>query len=228
VILLAASAAGARDLDANRDIRAGLWFGLATALKLFPGLLLVYLAWRRRWRAVIAAAALGIALTVVPLLALGLDGAVDTTRTWLDLSAAGVPVHRLGNQSLPEVMTRLGAPALVAQLLRVAILVITGWLLARPRPVWAEVALVTLAAVLLSPIAWWYYFALAYPAWVTVLAWVDARTQRGSVVVLAAAALFMCGILGPRALGLPILSAGVFLWGALSLYGVVAWRWRTA
>src|SRR5438552_18907186 len=34
----------------------------------------------------------------------------------------------------------------------------------------ADIGLVTLLAVLLSPIAWLYYFTLAFPAWVATLA----------------------------------------------------------
>jgi hypothetical protein len=35
----------------GRESQAGLWIGLATAIKLFPGLLFWYLLWRRKWRA---------------------------------------------------------------------------------------------------------------------------------------------------------------------------------
>ena len=50
-ILLALVVAGAADLEARQDGRAGWWIGLATAIKGFPALLLLYFAYRGRWRA---------------------------------------------------------------------------------------------------------------------------------------------------------------------------------
>jgi len=218
VILLALVVAGARDLESGNDVRAGCWIGLATALKLFPALLLVYLAARRRWRAVFVGSALAVVLTLIPLLALGPHGAVDTVRSWLDLSAAGMPVRRLGNQSVTQLIERLGAPASVALALRIAVLGATAWLLTRRRSVWIEVAAVTLAAVLVTPIAWWYYFVLAYPVWIVVLERIEPRAHPAFAAVLAATAFLMCGVLGPRAAGVPVLSAGIFTWAALSLF----------
>ncbi|HEY6224520.1 MAG TPA: glycosyltransferase family 87 protein, partial [Gemmatimonadales bacterium] len=46
-ILLALVVAAAADLSRGHAARAGVWAGLATALKVFPGLLLVYFALRR-------------------------------------------------------------------------------------------------------------------------------------------------------------------------------------
>jgi alpha-1,2-mannosyltransferase len=63
---------GIRCLLEARDARAGAWLGIATALKLTPGLYLVALPAMVRWRAAIAmAAALGIAVAVVPWPVLG-------------------------------------------------------------------------------------------------------------------------------------------------------------
>lgn len=52
-------------LVGGRDALAGLSLGLATALRLHPALLIVYLAWRRRWRAFGWAAVTAAACTLI-------------------------------------------------------------------------------------------------------------------------------------------------------------------
>src|SRR5439155_258559 len=56
-LLLALVVAAAADLEARRDGRAGAWTGLAAAIKGFPALLPVYLAYRLRWRRLAAVSA---------------------------------------------------------------------------------------------------------------------------------------------------------------------------
>jgi len=52
-------------LVAGRDTLAGLSVGLATALRLHPGLLIAYLAWRRRWCAFAWAAGTAVACSLI-------------------------------------------------------------------------------------------------------------------------------------------------------------------
>jgi hypothetical protein len=52
-------------LRRGRDLEAGCMLGLACTLKLFPGLLVLYLLWHRRWRAVAAAVAAFLAIASV-------------------------------------------------------------------------------------------------------------------------------------------------------------------
>jgi len=51
----------------GRDLPLGVGVAMAAALKLTPALLLVYLLWRRRWRAALIAAAALVALTLLTL-----------------------------------------------------------------------------------------------------------------------------------------------------------------
>jgi hypothetical protein len=60
-------------LRRGRDVLAGALLGLAVLIKLFPALLLLYLVWRRRWRALGAAAAVGAAGLALTLATIGLD-----------------------------------------------------------------------------------------------------------------------------------------------------------
>src|SRR5579885_2868290 len=109
--LLGLATAAARDLDAGHERRAGAWVGAAAALKLFPGLLLLYLAYRRRWRGVLTGAAVAVALSAAPLAPYGATGALHEARAWLAASAAGVWGVRGSNQSLAALVARLHAPA---------------------------------------------------------------------------------------------------------------------
>lgn len=143
----------------------GTLIGLATAVKLTPGVFLVHLAVCRRWRelrtaVLAAAAATGGAFLVLPEASLAFWG-----------GALGDPA-RLGpnagtsNQSLRGVLLRLGpdgAAGTALWLLLVLAVGTVGFGLARRAyragdPV-AEVAAVGLMAVLLSPVAWIHHFA---------------------------------------------------------------------
>jgi hypothetical protein len=50
LILLAIAVGGIYSVWRGRDALGGIWFGLATALKVTPGLFLLFFVWKRRWR----------------------------------------------------------------------------------------------------------------------------------------------------------------------------------
>jgi alpha-1,2-mannosyltransferase len=148
----------------------GLWVGLATAVKLTPGVFFVHFAVCRRWRdlrtALVAAAAATIgAFLVLPQASLAFWGGALT-----DPARLG-PNRGTSNQSLRGVLLRLGPGGTaesVMWLLAVAVVGVAGFAVARRAyragdPV-AEVAAVGLMAVLLSPVAWIHHFA-----WVVVV-----------------------------------------------------------
>ena len=75
----------------RRPLAGGLLFGLGSAIKATPILLLPYLAWRARGRA-LGAAALGVVVgwLALPALVLGPEGAVTGWRAWVEaLPVAG-------------------------------------------------------------------------------------------------------------------------------------------
>ena len=83
LVMLAAVALGCAALARGREAAAGFWFALAVALKVLPVLLLPYLAWSRRWRALASAAAFSIVFWgAVPLLAFGAGGAAEVYAGW--------------------------------------------------------------------------------------------------------------------------------------------------
>lgn len=233
-VLLALLMAAAADLSSERESRGGMWVGIATALKAFPGLVLLYLAYRRRWRAFAVGAGTAAGLTLVPLLRYGPAGGVDTVRQWLDLAVRERwTVEPESNQSLAALVTRLSGGTVVAVALAALLLAIVGIALHRSatrRPL-REIGAVTLVAVLLSPIAWVHYFVLAFPAWLAVMPVVkpvvggrwSVRNLPWAVAATVLAGVATSGVLtlGDRAHRVAVLNASPYTWGALLLLGLL-------
>jgi alpha-1,2-mannosyltransferase len=229
-ILLALVVAAGADLASERDTRAGVWLGLATALKLFPGLLLVYCAYRRRWRTCAVGAALATGLTALALLADDRAGALGTAQRWLSFTLAGSWLVHPGNQSLVALVARAGGSHESALAVEAVLLMLTALAL-RHRPLEeelpAEMGLVTLLALLLSPIAWSHYFLLALPAWAAVLSPRREPLGPAMAVALLIAGIATSGVLTiwSRAFKLTLLSHSIYTWGGL-LLGAVLLRER--
>ncbi|HYU01618.1 MAG TPA: glycosyltransferase family 87 protein [Gemmatimonadales bacterium] len=191
-MLLALVVAAAADLAGRRDGRAGAWIGLAGAIKGFPALLLVYLAYRRRWRGLAAGMAVGGALTLGAMLPYGPVSAVRAVFDWLRLSSAATSIGQLGTQSLPGFTFFLGWPPVTVVALELACVAAAVVALRRSDPerdAVYEVGLAAVIAVLVTPVAWLYYYTLAFPAWVAVLARPAPLPPRLRAVLLVAAAL---------------------------------------
>jgi hypothetical protein len=99
------------------DVRSGLALGLITALKLTPGLFIVYFAYKRAYRVVLGAlAGLVLCWLIIPLLVFGIDHFSAVMTGWLGrvnpflvegTLAEGVSGFRHTNQSLSAVFHRL-------------------------------------------------------------------------------------------------------------------------
>ena len=225
-VLLALTLAAVVALDRGREQRATSWIGVATALKAFPGLLLGYFAYRRRWRAMALGGAVAGGLTLGALLPYGLGGgAWDGLRDWLALSAPGNwSWSGESNQSLAALVARLHGPPLLLVALDLLCLGAALMVLYRHREesgtALPDVAAVTMAAVLLSPIAHTHYFLLALPAWVAVLQQPPARERRRAWIALRlAAGVATSGALTVWSLALrhTLLTHSIYTWGALLL-----------
>ena len=101
LLVLAAVLFGCRALAAGRDRAAGFWFAAGVALKVFPVLVLPYLAWTGRWRALAWAAAFSVGFWVLlPLVAFG-GGFADVYAGWLgELTRATDPARKLAHPIL--------------------------------------------------------------------------------------------------------------------------------
>jgi len=217
-VLLALVVAAGFDLSRGRDARAGSWLGLATALKAFPVLLLVYAAYRRRWRAVAWGTSLAVALSALALLPAGIPNALTSAQHWFASSAAGVWVAHPRNQSLPALLGRLGLPAAGVMTLELALLGLVAVALRRSGDPLDDLGIVALLMVLLSPLAWEHYYLLALPAWLTALSRVD-QGSRGRSIGLFAAAIATSGVLTVWSGSLRgvLLEHSIYTWGGLAL-----------
>ncbi|GHJ09883.1 hypothetical protein TPA0907_42500 [Micromonospora humidisoli] len=149
---------------------AGVGVGLATALKLFPGIFIVYLLVTRRWRAAVVASVTAAAATL-------LAAAVaprDSWRFWTHELWATDRVGRTdytGNQSLFGLLSRIDAPQepnrLLWLVLVVAILGYGLWRAARAVGAgdWLTgLTLTGLVGGLVSPITWTHHIYWFIPA----------------------------------------------------------------
>ncbi len=153
----------------------GVWWGLATALKLFPGMWLVGLAPRRYRVGVVTGVGTIAVVGMVSFAVLGWSNVVDFVTDVVGSSSEWYGT--LGNYSLLSfgtalssetlgwILTGLGAAILVPLYLKLA----TG-----PDQVWVAG---TAVALLLSPLSWLNYLVLAIPALVIVGSRFDVRVS---------------------------------------------------
>jgi alpha-1,2-mannosyltransferase len=149
---------------------AGAGIGLATAIKLFPGIFIVYLLVTRRWRAAAVASATAALAT---LLALAVAPR-DSWRFWTQELWSTERVGRLdytGNQSLQGLLARIVVPdqppRAVWLVLALAMAAYGLWRAARLFRAGDEVAALTvtgLVGALVSPITWPHHVYWFIPA----------------------------------------------------------------
>ncbi|MEH1013456.1 glycosyltransferase family 87 protein [Micromonospora sp. CPCC 206060] len=172
----------------RRSRWAGVGIGLATALKLYPGIFIVYLLAARRWRAAVVASATA---AVATLLAAAVAPA-DSWRFWTHELWSTGRVGRTdytGNQSLFGLLSRFTAPDRPDPLLwLVLVALVTGYGLwraasaARAGDELTGLALTGLVGALVSPITWTHHIYWFVPALVVLVdAALSARPGPGEV-----------------------------------------------
>ncbi|MET8909065.1 glycosyltransferase 87 family protein [Micromonospora sp. NPDC004551] len=198
---------------------AGVGVGLAAALKLFPGIFVLYLLATRRWRAAMVAA---VTATLATLLAAAIAPG-DSWRFWTHELWATDRVGRTdytGNQSLFGLLSRITAPDKPSQLpWLLLVLLVTGYGLwraaraARAGDALAGLTLTGLVGGLVSPITWTHHLYWFIPA---VVVLVDAALDADRTTVAGAR----------RWRWLLVLAAGT---GFVIVYGVVTFQdWGVA
>jgi hypothetical protein len=185
-----------------------MWIGAATALKAFPGLVLVQFALERRWRALAAGVLTAAGLTALPL-ARYTDSWWDQVTTWWRLSGHGGWPIRGNNQSLfamaarwfgtdsmktAGIMSFAESPESYIAYGVAACIVIASvcWTVARARgsanSAAHNAALTLGAAVLVSPIAWDHYWVLLFPLFLVGFQKDDGTAAEKRTTMLTAAA----------------------------------------
>lgn len=214
---------------------AGACLGVATALKLFPGFLVVYYLGRRQWRAVLAAV---LGFLVVNLLT-GLILGLDVFRGYWELGLPSVAQFRgaFGNASLPGLWIKLfaatgrhgpAAPLIDWPLLAWLLTVITwialsGWVWYTARRANSEFArqqafsLALTAMLLASPITWDHYFVLLLLPFLWLLfgcerGWVADIVFLGCLAVLWLAIQRLAAVIWPEAFDPLSATVGHTLW----------------
>ncbi|MGW0807122.1 glycosyltransferase 87 family protein [Nonomuraea sp. NPDC002799] len=170
----------------------GFLIGLATAVKLTPGVFLIYLLVTRQWRTFFMAAFAAAVLTLLPFAVIPQDAADFWFSALLDPERLGANAATT-NQSVRGMLIRLYMPDLLTSAIWIVIVAVVGWYGFRGArdaykaddPVTA-VALVGLMAVLLSPVAWIHHLA-----WVVVVLGAIVGDGRDRVRVWVAAGVWL-------------------------------------
>jgi alpha-1,2-mannosyltransferase len=173
---------------------AGVGIGLATALKLFPGIFIGYLLATRRWRAAAVASGTAVAATL-------LAAALAPRASWQFWTGALWATERVGhteytaNQSLLGFMSRMTLPKEPSrELWPVLVALAAGYGLwraaraARAGDALAGLTLAGLVGVLVSPITWPHHVYWFVPAIVVLVdaAWSErGRSRRLALIALA-------------------------------------------
>lgn len=211
----------------NAGTWAGVGVGLATAIKLTPGLFIVYFVVTRQWRAAITSAATAVGTTLLAFAVTGGNTAAYFTTVLPDTGRVG-EVDATANQSLAGVLARLydspTTPTLM-WLAFAALLLAVGLIRAgnahNEGDELAAFTLVGLTANVICPISWTHHLVFVIPALI-VLGDAAARRRR-AVRGLAARGPWTWGPAGVPALaGLRQAAAAV---GVFWLF-VVSPIWR--
>ncbi|WP_422738605.1 glycosyltransferase 87 family protein [Micromonospora sp. WMMD729] len=149
---------------------AGVGVGLATALKLFPGIFIVYLLATRRWRAAVVASATAAAATLLAAAVAPGDSWRFWTQELWDNDRVGRTDYT-GNQSLFGLLSRFTAPEKPDRLLWLLVVaVVAGYGLwravraARAGDALTGLTLTGLVGALVSPITWTHHIYWFVPA----------------------------------------------------------------
>jgi len=183
------------DLLIVRDRAQGVLVGVATAFKLYPGVVIFFWLWRKQWRPAITAALTFIVVTVV---AWGVWPQISPWN-YLKFAFGGIgthvlesPVDRIWNASTTALFLRLpllsdSAALALGSLACLGVALVGVWIAVRLyRQGYRVTTLVILVctSVLITPVAWDHYFTFA-PLLVFVIIEVGFSTAAGKLAVLS-------------------------------------------
>ncbi|MEV4014469.1 glycosyltransferase 87 family protein [Nonomuraea angiospora] len=170
----------------------GFLIGLATAVKLTPGVFLIHLLVTRQWRTFFMAAFTTAVLTLLPFAVIPRDASQFWFSALLDPNRLGSNAGTT-NQSIRGMLIRLYLPETATTAIWLVIVAVVGWYgfrgardAYRANDQLAAVALVGLMAVLLSPVAWIHHLA-----WVVVVLGAIVGDGRDPVRLRVAAGVWL-------------------------------------
>ena len=172
----------------------GVLVGLATAIKLVPGVFIVYLWLSGRRRAAVTAAAVALAATLGAWLLLPRDSVTYWTSVIFESGRLGSNAGT-SNQSLRGILLRVFLPGQAPGVLWAAVAVVVAVAgfavtrrLARESREMEGIAVTALLGVLLSPVSWIHHFLVVVVVIGAILA--DGRSPRRVAIAAATAAFF--------------------------------------
>jgi alpha-1,2-mannosyltransferase len=182
-------------LAARGHKAAGVGIGLATAIKLTPGIFIVYLLVTRRWRAAITASATAAAATMVAA-ALAPDASRQFWTEMLWNTDRVGSLSFISNQSLEGVVARLDPvhPSTIVWLVLVAATLAVWVWRVRHADVRTGLALTGVVGCLISPVTWVHHLVWLLPALILLFDRALAARDRR----LIAFAIFTYGMLISR------------------------------
>jgi len=192
-ILLLLVFLGWRSLRRGKETSAGVWWGIAAALKLFPALLLIGLIAARKWRAAAAGGVVAAGVTVLSVVVVGWDNARAFITDVLPLSRQWYGA--LGNYSLVSFGTALSGAWLGWWLLGiggVALVMVYVW---KARSADAIYGAGISAALLITPLSWLNYLVLIIPGVSPIISRLNLKEVRERWFALAFASAL--GLWGP-------------------------------
>ena len=242
VVLLALSAYAADAFQRRRPWWAGLALGVMAAVKVYPALVLLWLALRRHWSAAAAAVVAIVALNLAPLVFRSLDAFLGDIAMWQMLAGTGWPIRR-ANQSVLAMWGRyllgegpdgysfvtIEMTAVMVAATATAVALVAPLFLAAAQRVTErqvdELVYVIAVSVLISPIAWEHYWVAWFPVMLALRAHgraPDTGWARGafwvSAVLITVLSALTAGSSGVRVLR----AASVMTWGGLVSCGALA------
>ncbi|MER6003790.1 glycosyltransferase 87 family protein [Nonomuraea angiospora] len=174
----------------------GFLIGLATAVKLTPGVFLIHLLVTRQWRTFFMAAFTTAVLTLLPFAVIPRDASQFWFSALLDPDRLGSNAGTT-NQSIRGMLIRLYLPETATYAIWLVIVAVVGWYgfrgaraAYRANDQLTAVALVGLMAVLLSPVAWIHHLA-----WVVVVLGAIVGDGRDPVRLRVAAGVWLYYVL---------------------------------
>ena len=196
----------------------GLLVGIATAVKLVPGIFIPYFLLTRRWRAAAVASATFVACSLIGLAV----APSDSWTFWTDKMFEPTSPEFVSNQSLEGILERAIGPWRLVWIPAVVFVFGFGlWRAARASRAGDElrgIAIVGVVSLIVSPISWIHHMVWIIPALAVIVGRADDR--RRVVVAIVVTALFIARLpyVGDDTMGGDGFLAGI----VIDSYGLIA------
>jgi alpha-1,2-mannosyltransferase len=200
---------------------AGIGIGLAVAVKLTPGVFILYLLITRRWRAAATAAGSATAATLLAAAVFPDESREFWTSALWDTNRVGV-LSYLSNQSERGFLARLPIPSFEAKVWIVGVLLTLAfwaWRVRRePDDVLGGLGLTGIVGCLISPVTWIHHCVWLLPAMILCLRTGNPRIKFFGAFVYAVTTSHLAWLWEKRPRPpLELIGANLYVWLALAL-----------